>query len=340
MNQLIPQDWVIGTRKHPYGDRKLGFFTYYEKNGKMNCQNSWESWSDTTNPIKFKNDPVSGWKIEDGYNSRHGQSTRKLAIIIEPRTGYKFEMDLRELVHLIQNVTIKDGVLQGKFCLTNRKSLISESEIKNMDIEDLTEKTIKIGDIVAIGKDLNRKKGMIYLGKKWITVIESKYNQQGTFSQRFEKSYLVEKQYHIFTKVEKTPGYYYGYIQEKVNIPKIVTKIGELTKKELKEELEFYIQAEADRNFTYKGRITDKPMLNPRIVLIDSPPTDKSDYFTSLWKYKGELYQGHHSRYSQMIGGDPCVLKDGSLKYDSTRSEIRIDRQQVESYHDLAVVHD
>jgi len=333
MNQLTPQDWVIGTRKRPYGDPKLGFFTYYEKNGKMNCQNSWENWSDTANPIKFTNDFVSGWKIEDHFNQRSGESNRKLAIIVEPRTGYKFEMDLRELIHLIQNVTIKDGILQGKFCLTNRKSLISEAEFDKMDMVDLTAKNIKIGDVVVIGKDLSPKKAMIYLGKKWITVIETT-STGGSYMQRFEKSCIVEKQYHIFTKVEKTPGYYYGYIQEKVSIPKAVTKLRELTKKELQEELEYFVKAEADRSFNYKGRITNDQMKNPRIEMLSS------EDITSLWKYKGQLYYGYHSHYNSAIGGDPCAFKDGELVYDSTRSEVRFDRQQVESYHELTVVHD
>lgn len=329
MNQLIPQDWVIGTRKHPYGDPKLGFFTYYEKNGKMNCQTSWESWSDTSNPIKFKNDFVSGWKIEDHFNQRSGESNRKLAIIVEPRTGYKFEMDLSILIHLIQNITIKDGILQGKFCLTNRKSLISEAEFNKMDIVDLTAKNIKIGDVVAIGKNLSPKKALIYLGKKWITNVESKFTKN---RRTLDKAYLTEREYHIFVKSEFNGNY--GYIENKATLPKAATKIRELSKKELEEVLKIYNVA-ANEFSSWKGILSDSKLKNPRVELI----LDTKREYPYIWKYRGNLFYGHHNHYSTYAVGCMCSFSNGVLQ-TLDLSEVTISKDKVEECYELKVVHD
>lgn len=186
MNKLVPDEWIIGRRRENSRDKNskidetcyLTFIEGKDKQGRerINSNVSFNNWSDRELDIRFQNDFIEGWKLEEDFNQRSWQSNRKLFKIREPRHNHIFEVDVRELIPLLINVHIKDGVFQGKYALTKSRSLISEAQYEKYYKEttrNINERTIREGDIM----DVPRYGRYIYCGIYTKFVMERRYGE-------------------------------------------------------------------------------------------------------------------------------------------------------------------
>lgn len=211
----VPNEIIIGRRfinSYPQPekieDRKideLAFFTFKD-DGKINSENSWEGWRDKEiDPLVLKNEFVEGWKIDTEFHQRSGwNSNRKLFVIMEPRTGYKFEMDVALMTKLLQNIEIKNGIIQGKYALTRERGLINEADYDavtdDQEIKYITPKTIKLGDIILKGAKLEK---YVFVGKRY------------GLSRQYYGNETKEESFYLFISVK--PNKYGNYLSHRAN---------------------------------------------------------------------------------------------------------------------------
>lgn len=298
--EVVPMKWLVGLRSRSQED-KLAYFTYYEKNGKINSEPSWQNWRDKKiKALEFDNDLIDGWKIDNDYNQRYGQSNRKLFIIVEPRTGYMFELDVRDILPMLQNIKIVDGVIQGKYCLTKTKTLMSEAEFKKLsDIKPFKASEMQIGDKIAFGgKELALGTYNIYLGKMWSYDIKTKYTN--------DDRDWDEEQF-IFASYDK------GKVSlvYKAKLPKECTNVGKASEVEIFKANEVVVKElrKLHEIYFFKNRLN-------KFEFYFKPSVEWNSNF---WQIDGEMYQSWYRpgsyQYEKDIEAYKVKIEDGKLKF-------------------------
>lgn len=276
--EIVPMKWLVGIRSRSQED-KLAYFTYLEKNGKINSETSWQNWRDKKiKAIEFNNDLIDGWKIDNDFNQRYGQSNRKLFIIVEPRTGYMFELDVRDILPMLQNIKIVDGVIQGKYCLTKTKTLMSEKEFKALsDIKPFEASEIQIGDKIAFGgKELALGIYNIYLGKMWSYDIETEYTKDG---RDWDHRYIKEQEQFIFINYKNNET----HLVYKSKLPKECTNVGKGSEIEIFKANEILVKdlRKLHDIFFFKNRLN-------KFELCFKPSVEWNSNF---WQIDDKMYQ-------------------------------------------------
>lgn len=315
--EVVPMKWLIGLRTRSKTD-KLAYFTYLEKNGKINSEPSWQHWRDSKiKAIEFDNDLVEGWKIDNDYNQRYGQSNRKLFIIIEPRTGYMFELDIKDILPMLQNIVIKNGIIQGKYCLTKTKTLMSEAEFKKLSsIEKFSEKTMKVGHKIAFGKEAGLGIYNVYLGKKWEYELKKHFKKTDG---NWDYIDITEKEVFCFVQYKNNEINAFT----KAKLPKECINVGEVSPSELVEtNKQFVVQSSKWNDIQLEEHKFDNYKIELR---------KESDY-PEFWQFGDKLYQTwYRPKYSYSDWdkrGHEIVIDQESKRINFINNAVEIDMKK------------
>ncbi len=104
-NLFIPSKIRIGFQKR--GDTftgKLAYIIYYDANGQIKQEKSWEKWRDKNIPfVEFDNNPRSGYIFNKGVQRNgHWGSGRSVIRVYDPR-DFEFEIDIDNLIGLLMH---------------------------------------------------------------------------------------------------------------------------------------------------------------------------------------------------------------------------------------------
>jgi hypothetical protein len=121
--RIVPEELIVGIS----GDK--AFVTYNEtKNGKtsLNSKASWTRWSDNANkPLVVLNNFSRGFRITGKV--RYG-NTQDYIAIEHPLFKKSLEFNTRELIELIKNCGVDNGVIMEEFILNKQRKLLTRSQ--------------------------------------------------------------------------------------------------------------------------------------------------------------------------------------------------------------------
>lgn len=117
----IPNKIKVGycNRKDTYTG-KLAYVIYYDENGKLRKETSWQNWRDKDiDPDDFENVPTEGFVLNrkaGGVEEQWGWNARKTYCRVYDPRGFEFEIDIVNLLFILEHCdSIKGKGLIGKF---------------------------------------------------------------------------------------------------------------------------------------------------------------------------------------------------------------------------------
>lgn len=118
-NIFIPKKIKVGfqERRDTY-TKKLAYVIYYDENGELRKEKSWNNWRDNSiEPKDFVNDPTEGFvlnKKAGGYST--GWNHRQTYVRVYDPRGFEFEITVPNLLYILENTnSIKGKGLEGEF---------------------------------------------------------------------------------------------------------------------------------------------------------------------------------------------------------------------------------
>lgn len=333
MNKLVPDEWIIGRRKVDRRDKNskvdetcyLTFVEGKDKQGRerLNSSTSFNNWSERELDIRFNNDFIEGWKLEEDFNQRSWQSNRKLFKIREPRHNHIFEVDVRELLPLLINVHIKDGVFQGKYALTKARSLISQAQFDKYYKEttrNINEKTIKEGDIM----DVPRYGRHIYCG------VYTKFSLDRHRAQDQEKL-RAESLHYFFPTQDNAITKKYSWRAHVISRASIrMDKLGEATPEELKKAKAAALKEVQEDNWSriangFEGPVTKNMKFSLHMKVADKQEGD-AKMVDSYFEKDGIFYADQGTRYDRTF---PYTTNTDSYNVTHTLRRIELDQENL-----------
>ena len=117
----IPNKIKVGycNRKDTYTG-KLAYVIYYDENGKLRKETSWQNWRDKDiDPDDFENVPTEGFVLNrkaGGVEEQWGWNARKTYCRVYDPRGFEFEIDIVNLLFILEHCdSIKGKGLIGEF---------------------------------------------------------------------------------------------------------------------------------------------------------------------------------------------------------------------------------
>lgn len=177
-NIFIPQKISVGfcNRDDTY-TKKLAYVIYYDQNGTLRKEASWNNWRDKNiEPKEFNNTPISGFvlnKKAGGYST--GWNHRQTYVRVYDPRDFEFEISVANLLYILENTSsIKGKGLEGEFVYGWDGSdivLIPTSSPDFIELEDFNatlfaKDYVKAKDlIIGATYQTNKNNELIYLGK-------------------------------------------------------------------------------------------------------------------------------------------------------------------------------
>lgn len=202
-NLFLPKKIKIGYQKRSDTyTKKLAYVTYYDNDGVLRKEKSWDSWRDKNlKPDDFENIPTEGFVLNKRVGG-HGWDDRQAYIRVYDPRGFEFEITLENLLFILEhNSCIKGKGLEGEYIYVwNHTELFLMPT--NADIyKDIIEYNDKLRKATVVDvKDLQI--GYTYLTKK---------NEKYVYLERHERLDWDNQslgQYYWFAKIYSDGGYY------------------------------------------------------------------------------------------------------------------------------------
>lgn len=152
---------------------KLAYVIYYDEQGKLRKETSWNSWRDEKIPDnEFENEPTEGFVLNKkvGGYQYHYDMRQTYVRVYDPR-GFEFEITIPNLLYILENAnSIKGKGLEGEFVYSWDGKDIVLLPVDSPDYKELNELNKKrfSGSYIK-AKDL--KIGATYLNKNNIEVV-------------------------------------------------------------------------------------------------------------------------------------------------------------------------
>lgn len=175
---FIPQKIKVGyqNREGTY-TKKLAYVIYYDEQGKLRKEWSWEKWRDQNIPFDdFDNEPTEGFVLNKkvgGYRN-HYDVRQTYVRVYDPR-GFEFEISVPNLLYILENTnSIKGKGLDGQFVYSwDGKDLVllpvdspDYKELNILNNKRFNAVSIKAKDLKIGGTYLNKNNvEVVYLGK-------------------------------------------------------------------------------------------------------------------------------------------------------------------------------
>lgn len=168
-NLFLPKKIKVGyqNRSDTY-TKKLAYIVYYDNDGVLRKEKSWEGWRDTRiKADEFENIPMEGFVLNKRVGGKGGGwDVRQAYIRVYDPRGFEFEITLENLLFILEhNSCIKGKGLEGEYIYVwNHTELFLMPT--NADIyNEIVEYNKKLTNAVEIkAKDL--QPGYVYLSKK------------------------------------------------------------------------------------------------------------------------------------------------------------------------------
>lgn len=187
---FVPKKLCVGycNRKDTYTG-KLAYVIYYDAQGKLRKETSWQNWRDNTiEPQEFDNEPTEGFVINKKVGGVGYYNVRQTyARVYDPR-GFEFEITIPNLLWILENCDcIKGKGLVGQFVYGwDNKDLVLVP-VDSPDYKEIQEKAdiafdngfIKANQLI-IGATYEKMNGQrfVYMGKAPHWTIEFNHEQQ------------------------------------------------------------------------------------------------------------------------------------------------------------------
>lgn len=170
-NTVIPKKCKVGFG-YDINVEQLAYITYYI-NDKLRKQKSFYNWIDKKKEtFDINNEPTNGFKILEDSSVGRYMTNLKYTRILDPR-GFIFEINLGNLLSIIADTNIKNGIIQDKcvYAYNNGNLLLIPisskyyKDIKKYSIARLDKKQINKNNII-IGNTYLSKNGdkLVFLG--------------------------------------------------------------------------------------------------------------------------------------------------------------------------------
>ena len=180
-NIFIPDKINVGFQKREDTyTGKLAYVVYFDKNGVLRKEKSWESWRDKTiaNEV-YDNAPLSGFVLNKRVGDyKSGWNHRQSYVRIYDPRGFEFELTIPNLLYILENTNcIKGKGLEGDFVYGYCGSDLVLLPTCSPDYQTLTSFNKLLRNVNKVNtKDLIL--GATYLSKK---------NQEMIYMGRYEK---------------------------------------------------------------------------------------------------------------------------------------------------------
>lgn len=167
-NLFIPKVIKVGFQKRSDTyTQMLAYVIYYDEQGKLRKETSWENWRDKKIPdVEYDNEPIQGFvlnKKAGGYQY-HYDMRQTYVRVFDPR-GFEIEITIPNLLYILENTnSIKGKGLEGEFVYSWDGKDIVLMPVDSPDYKMLMDfNNKKFNNDSIKGKDL--KIGATYLDK-------------------------------------------------------------------------------------------------------------------------------------------------------------------------------
>lgn len=199
---------------------QLGYVIYFDEDGKLRKEASWNSWRDERIPNTiFDNEPTEGFVLNRSGGGRPSWSDRKAFVRVYDPRGFEFEIDVANLMYILECCPVGKGkVLEGKLVYVWDGKELVLLPVESPDYKDIDNYTQLLNNKEYIkGKDL--KVGYTYVDKN-------------------DEKYVYLGKYHEYDGNEKSKTKKFFFAEEyswRKDFPWYLKTIGSLGKKFIKE---------------------------------------------------------------------------------------------------------
>ena len=285
---------------------KLAYVTYYDNNGELRKENSWNRWRDKEiEPLTFLNKPTSGFVLnkkvgEDAANFNYRNSHIR---VYDPR-GFEIEITVDNLLLILENTNcLKGKGLEGKFVYAwdNSSLMLLPTNLPEfndiLDYNELLSNPEKIEpDTLIPGRTYQKKDG-----GKYVFLEKAKFYQSGK---------------------RKGTKYYFAFLMEsEYGNSFIITSMTDIKKKFIK-------TIDYDTNAYFQNMLYEMQMNYGYCPAKDYTPDIKCDYreysyeeFVNLLKETQELI--FYERYAWRYSAFRFTYEDGMLVCNGREYQVR-----------------
>lgn len=199
---------------------QLGYVIYFDEDGKLRKEASWNSWRDERIPNTiFDNEPTEGFVLNRSGGGRPSWSDRKAFVRVYDPRGFEFEIDVANLMYILECCPVGKGkVLEGKLVYVWDGKELVLLPVESPDYKDIDNYTQLLNNKEYIkGKDL--KVGYTYVDKN-------------------DEKYVYLGKFHEYDGKEKSKTKKFFFAEEyswRKDFPWYLKTIGSLGKKFIKE---------------------------------------------------------------------------------------------------------
>lgn len=196
-NIFIPQKINVGyqNRSDTYTG-KLAYVIYYDEQGKLRKEKSWNSWRNEDIPNnEFENVPTEGFVLNKKVGDYNDWYHRQAYIRVYDPRNFEFEITVENLLYILENTSsIKGKGLDGQFIYGWEGKELILIPVNSPDYKEIQEYNKLLFNEEKIGaRDLI--KGYTYLTKdseEWVYL--GKFNYNNKKWNREDREYIIKKQ--------------------------------------------------------------------------------------------------------------------------------------------------
>lgn len=205
-NIFVPETIKVGfqTRDDTY-TKKLAYVIYYDQNGKLRKETSWNNWRDKhIKDLDFKNEPTSGFVLNKKVGGdRYNWNQRQTYIRVYDPRDFELEISVPNLLYILENTSsIKGKGLEGEFVYGWDGTELVLIPTSSPEYEEIS----KFNEIIHTRTHIKAKD--LVLGYTYKT----KSNEQWVYLGRFEhwsrnyskNTYESNGLYHFFYEIKDT----------------------------------------------------------------------------------------------------------------------------------------
>lgn len=300
-NLFLPEKIKVGYQeRHDTYTKKLAYVIYYDNEGILRKEKSWEQWrDDSITPDEFENKPMEGFVLNKSVGGKGGGWDNRQAYIriYDPR-GFEFEITLENLLFILEhNSCIKGKGLEGEYVY-----VWNNTELFLMPTNaDIYTKVLEYNDTLKNAKPIDTKD--LQVGFTYLTKKNEKFVYLGKHV-KYDYSNQSLGDYFWFAYVFDS-GYF--YIQNFKNVKNKFIKIHSTTlpsnyvdmEKELKKDDDYKLKK---LDFTYE-EITETLEDIKKRIRTDSVIIFYEDRYRSIWRDKRYNYdEGHYDEWYCLEG--------------------------------------
>lgn len=276
---------------------KLAYVIYYDEQGKLRKETSWNNWRDEKIPDnEFENEPTEGFVLNKkvGGYQYHYDMRQTYVRVYDPR-GFEFEITIPNLLYILENAnSIKGKGLEGEFVYSWDGKDIVLLPVDSPDYKELSELNKKrfSGSYIK-AKDL--KIGATYLNKNNIEVV-----------------YMGRFPYYDYYGTNKGNHYWFESVDKSVHIDRYSNRkvcksipkgwlIDVISEKPMADYSTRYESLESDYNFSPIDRSKDKyvpltleefkELCNHHSWLVNCYTCQDNKYFDISFTQRGTVWE-------------------------------------------------